>query len=240
MMARMASPINPTPFEPRLAHVAAAVADATRARMLSLLLAGTWASAGDLARAASVTPATASGHLQRLLDAQLVVCEARGRHRYYRLADEDVAHALEALALVAERHSHDAAWAAHPTRQRLRHARRCYGHLAGQLGVAWSQQLRQREWLAPGPGGWVLSEAGHQGLQALGLDTRAWPAPSPRQRWAFACMDWSEREDHLAGLLPRAFLAHCLQHDWLRPVPGERALTLTPTGQQQIGGLLGG
>lgn len=245
MAATMATPRTPcpthptpTPYEPRLAHVAAAVADATRARMLSFLMSGAWATAGELARAASVTPATASGHLQRLLDASLVVCEPRGRHRYYRLADDTVAHALEALALVAERHSHDATWAASPTRQRLRHARRCYGHLAGQMGVAWAGQLWQRGWLVTGPGGWVLSDAGHQGFQALGLPTATWPSPSPHQRWAFACMDWSERQDHLAGLLPRTFLTHALQEAWLRPIPGERALALTPLGQQRVGHLL--
>ena len=127
----MTSP-SPAPFEPRLASVAAVIADATRARMLSYLLAGDYASAGELARAASVTPATASGHLGKLMAAELLVCEQRGRHRYYKLADDEVAHALEAVALIAERRTHAATWA-NPTRQRLRFARCCYGHLAGFL-----------------------------------------------------------------------------------------------------------
>ena len=119
-------------YELRLASVAAVIADATRARMLSYLLAGDYYSAGELARAASVLPATASGHLGKLMAAELLVCEQRGRHRYYKLADDEVAHALEALALMAERRTHTAAWA-NPTRQRLRFARCCYGHLAGLL-----------------------------------------------------------------------------------------------------------
>ena len=85
--------------EPRIARVAAMIADPARSLMLAYLLSGELASAGELAAAASVKPATASGHLAKLLEADLVVCEARGRHRYYRLADPDVAHALEALAL---------------------------------------------------------------------------------------------------------------------------------------------
>ena len=133
------APTHPT-YEPRLASVAAVIADATRARMLSYLLAGDYASAGELARAASVTPATASGHLGKLMDAELLVCEQRGRHRYYKLADDEVAHALEALALMAERRTHTAAWA-NPTRQRLRFARCCYGHLAGQLGLEMFSQI---------------------------------------------------------------------------------------------------
>jgi DNA-binding transcriptional ArsR family regulator len=95
-----------TPHEPRLARVAAIVADLARSRMLGHLLSGEYASAGELAKTASTSPATASGHLGKPLDARFVVCEARGRHRYSRLADAEVAHALEALTLVAERDTH--------------------------------------------------------------------------------------------------------------------------------------
>ena len=129
------------PHEPRLARVAAIVADPARSRMLAYLLSGEYASASELAKVASVAPATASGHLGKLLDARFVVCEPRGRHRYYRLADAEVAHALEALALVAERDMHDRAWV-HPERKRLRLARCCYGHLAGQLAVTVFEALQ--------------------------------------------------------------------------------------------------
>ena len=67
--------------------------------MLCYLLAGVYASAGELALAASVTPATASGHLGKLMAAELPVCEQRGRHRYYKLADDEVAHSLEVTPL---------------------------------------------------------------------------------------------------------------------------------------------
>jgi DNA-binding transcriptional ArsR family regulator len=98
--------------EPRLARVAAMVADPARSRMLAYLLTGEYASAGELAKAASVTPATASGPLAQLQHESFVTCEPRGRHRYYRLADAEVAHALEA-ALVADeiyRHCAERGW----------------------------------------------------------------------------------------------------------------------------------
>lgn len=243
------------PHEPRLARVAALLADASRARMLAYLLAGDWASAGELAAAASVTAGTASGHLAQLLDAGLLVCEPRGRHRYYRLADAEVAQALQALALVAERDSHVRRWAS-PARQRLRQARCCYGHLAGELGVALLQGLLAAGWLqAPadphdGPGSageagalaasaetWSLTAAGQAGLQALGLPATLWTQPG-RARLAYPCLDWSERRDHLAGRLARALLDHALAQDWLRRVPGERALSLTPAGRRHLVPLL--
>ncbi len=205
------------------------VADPARSRMLCLLLSGEYASAGELAACASVTPATASGHLARLLDARFVVCERRGRHRYYRLADAEVAHALEALALVAERDTHDRAWR-HPARLRLREARCCYGHLAGRLAVRLHDRLLQAGGLAPAAGGYTLTPAGRAWLQALDLEP---PAPGRSRRYAFACLDWSERRDHLAGELADAIYAHCTTRGWLRRGSG-REVQLTPAGRQRL------
>lgn len=230
--------ITPT-IEPKLASLAAVVADATRARMLSYLLGGEYASAGELARAASVSAATASTHLSKLLDAELLVCEPRGRHRYYRLADDEVAHALEALALLAERRSHNADWAS-PMRQRLRYARTCYGHLAGQLGVEMFSQLLAKEWLEPIGDGYLLTVRGKAGLEALGLnmDGLSQVKPDLGARVAYRCLDWSERRDHMAGTLPKALLTHCIEQGWLRRMEGARALCLTPLGHQHLGCLL--
>lgn len=236
--------ISPTPAEPRLARVAAQVADASRSRMLAYLLDGEHASAGELARAAGIGAATASAHLAQLLDAGFLVCEPRGRHRYYRLADGEIAQALSALALVAERGSHVRSWAS-PERQRLRHARCCWGHLAGELGVQLLQSMLAQGWLVEvpeevaGEGGWRVAAEGERGLQALGLAPEAWQGPS-RSRLAYGCLDWSERRDHLAGRLARALLQHFTERGWLRRREGERALTVTPTGRRQLAGLLPG
>ena len=221
------------PQEPRFVRVAALVADASRARMLAYLLGGELASAGELARAAQVAPATASGHLAQLLDAGLLACEPRGRHRYYRLADAEVAQALEALALVAERDSHARDWAS-PARQRLRHARCCYGHLAGRLGVALLHNQLQRGWLLPAGDGYAVSTAGAAALDAIGLDGAAWQRLGAGRALGYGCLDWSERRDHLAGRLAAACLRHGLERGWWRRHGSERSLALTPTGQQAL------
>jgi DNA-binding transcriptional ArsR family regulator len=217
---------HPPAHEPRIARVAAAMGDPARSRMLAYLMSGAYASAGELARAASVSAATASGHLTRLMDVGLLLCESRGRHRYYRLAGPEVAHALEALALVAERDSHAQQWAA-PARQRLRAGRCCYGHLAGQLGVQLYERLHAVQALEPAAEGLRLTEAGRAWLRSLGLEP---PAPSKR-RYAYACLDWSERRDHLAGQLADALLQHFMAQGWLRRGEG-RAVELTPPGVQ--------
>lgn len=228
--------LNPTQ-EPRVATVAALVADASRARMLCHLLGGEYASAGELARAATVSASTASAHLGRLLDAGLLACEQRGRHRYYRIADADVAHALEALAMVAERGTHTRNWSS-PARARLRFARCCYGHMAGRFGVAVLQSMLKQRWLdSADEGGFSLTKAGAEGLTALGMDGAIWlrRTAAGGRGVAYGCLDWSERRDHLAGKLASAMLAHFVANGWLRRMPGDRALELTPTGSRACG-----
>jgi len=206
------------------------VADPARSQMLAHLLSGQHASAGELARAAGVSPASASGHLAQLLAERFVACEPRGRHRYYRLYDADVAHALEALALVAERGTHDEAWA-RPERAAMREARCCYGHLAGRLGVRLADTLAAACCLASSAEGHTLTEAGTAWLRGLGMEP---PAPTGRRRYCYPCMDWSERRDHLAGQLPDALLEHCLERGWLRRAASSRALEITPAGRRSL------
>ncbi|MFT3953236.1 MAG: helix-turn-helix transcriptional regulator [Piscinibacter sp.] len=215
--------------EPRLARAAAMVADTARSRMLGHLLSGDFATAGELAAVASVTAATASGHLGQLLEAGFVVCEPRGRHRYYRLAGAEVAHALEALALVAEAGAREAAWS-RPERARLREARCCYGHVAGRLGVRLFETLLAQQGLRAEAGGYALTDAGRAWFAGLGFSA---PPPTAKRRYAYACMDWSERRDHLAGQLADEWLRHCVERGWLRRGEG-RALQLTPGGRRQL------
>jgi len=224
------------PHEPRLARVAAMIADPARSRMLAYLLTGEYASAGELARAAGVSPSTASEHLAKLEDSGLVACEPRGRHRYFRLADGEVAHALQALAVLAERGAHASAWA-HPQRARLREARCCYGHAAGRLGVALLDALKQQGRTAQGEDGLELTPAGVAWLAGLGFVAEP---PVRRTRYAYGCLDWSERRDHLAGSLGRQLLAHFVDQGWLRKGSGgDRALTPTPTGRRRLWPYLG-
>lgn len=237
--ADMRTPTNPA-HEPRLASIAAAIADATRSRMLAFLLDGQYASATELARAAGVQASTASAHLAKLVQSGLVAVEPRGRHRYFRLADAEVAHALQALALVAERGSHDRAWA-HAERLRLREARCCYGHLAGRLGVALLDRLRRIDGLRDDEhgDGLRLTDRGREWLGSVGFEA-AEPARGAA-REAYPCLDWSERRDHLAGPLARQLLEHFIARGWLRRCSragatggGHRVLELTPTGRQHL------
>ncbi len=219
--------------EPRFSRIAAIIADPTRARMLAALLGGEYRSAGELARLASITPQAASTQLAQLVDNGLVAMRQQGRHKYFALADADVAHALEALSMVAERDNVSARWNK-PAYQPLKCARRCYGHMAGELGVAQFEMLLRRQYLAPTEQGLQLTDAGRTWAGQLGLEL---PKKSTA-RFAYPCMDWSERKDHLAGSLAKALLELYVAKNWLRSPKESRALELTQQGRQDLMPLL--
>lgn len=218
--------------EPRFAKVAAMIGDPTRARMLSALMGGQYLAAGELAAAAGVSAQTASTHITKLLDAELVVLRVQGRHRYVRLADAEIAHVLEALSLVAERGASARKWEQGAYKP-LKAARTCYSHLAGELGVALFEGLMARGTLVPVDGQFALSEAGRAEMEGLGIVPPTVSATSSR-RFAYACLDWSERRDHLAGSFAVALLEHALESGWLTRRKASRALTLTPAGAQAL------
>jgi DNA-binding transcriptional ArsR family regulator len=224
---------NPSPVQPRFVRVAAAIADPTRARMLGTLLDGASLPAGEIAQIAGVSASTASGHLARLVDEGLVAVQIQGRHRYYRVSDGDVAHALEALSLVAERSSVPDKWQREPYRS-LKFARSCYRHLAGELGVRVLQTLVSNGRLVAGADGYELTRAGHAWLEEIGIER----APASGARYAFACLDWSERRHHLAGRLATSLLDHFVARRWLARSTHSRALRLTPQGKSTLLALL--
>src|SRR2546425_902948 len=128
---------------PGIARIAALIGDHARAEVLTALMGGQALTATELAEVAGVTKQTISSHLAKLVDARLIAAERQGRHRYFRLADRDVATLLEHLMGVAYR-TGAVRLRASPREPALRKARVCYDHLAGDLGVLVYDSLEQR------------------------------------------------------------------------------------------------
>src|SRR5579884_2922230 len=114
-----------------------------RAPLLLALMAGRPLSASELAARARISPSLASSHLSKLLDGGLIAVTRHGRERHYRLADPHVADVLEAMLTLAP--DRRASSLREATRgQQIRHARTCYDHLAGTLGVALTDALQKQ------------------------------------------------------------------------------------------------
>src|ERR1700751_3255513 len=131
---------------PSIAGIASLLGERARADILTALMWGPPLTATELAAEAGITKQTASAHLGKLLDARLVAVESQGRHRYFRLADRDVAQLMESLMGVAYR-AGAVRIRSSPREAALRKARVCYDHLAGDLGVLVFDSLDRRRWL---------------------------------------------------------------------------------------------
>jgi len=216
---------------PQIAGVAALIGDPARANMLTALLHGQALTATELALEAGVTKQTASAHLGKLTAANLISAQAQGRHRYYRLADGDVARVLESLMGVACR-TKALRTRSGPKEPALRHARVCYDHLAGDLGVGLFDALVERRWLALREGELDLTKRGRAELSAFGLDFDA--LETGARPLCRACLDWSVRRNHLAGAVGAALLTEIQARGWARRRSGTRIMEFSRGGESQL------
>lgn len=215
---------------PDIARIAALIGDPARANILTALMTGKALTATELACEAGVTPQTASAHLSRLSDGQLVRATRQGRHRYFRLASADVATTLEALMGLAAGTGHLRSRPG-PRDAALRHARVCYNHLAGDRGVQMHRWLMSRGMLAPGQDDDAppaLTRAGREWAADFGVALA--PLEKGRAPLCRNCLDWSERRHHLGGKLGRALLSRMERLGWIARAPSGRALRLGPDG----------
>jgi DNA-binding transcriptional ArsR family regulator len=213
--------------DPNIASVAALIGEPARAAMLTALLGRRPLVASELARCAGISPQTGSAHLAQLVAGGLLSVTPNGRHRYYRLAGPHVAEVLEALAALAP------AAPIHSLRQfdearAIRFARTCYDHLAGVVGVALTEQMLERGILLHAEHTYRVGDEGVAWLKREGLD--AHQILHGRRAQARACLDWSERRDHLAGAFGAAVTEWLFQRGWIACVANNRAVRLTEAG----------
>ena len=220
-----------TAQEPDVAGIARLFADPARARMLRVLMDGTRRPAGELAYAANVSAQSASGHLARLVDGGLIVPEAQGRHRYFRIASADVAHAIESLASLSMGIAPRTPRPALPSRAlppQFLYSRTCYDHLAGEWAVRILDGMLKARWLLPEGRDFAVSKSGAQRLLTLDIDVAA--IQRSRRVLARGCVDLTQRRPHLGGALGAALLDAYLARGWVMRSRQSRTVTITPRG----------
>jgi DNA-binding transcriptional ArsR family regulator len=209
---------------PHLAMLGSIVGDPSRASMLGALMGGMALTAQELAREAGVTPSTASSHLAMLVDRGMLTVLQQGRHRYYRIADSDIAELLEGMMAFRAPGRRPG-----PTDPALRRARTSYDHVAGELGVRLFASLIDHGHLVLRGDGIALSPSGETLLRDLGCVVARDAKPACR-----SCLDWSERRSHLGGTLGAAVLDHVVARRWAALEPKSRIVRFSPSGEQKM------
>ncbi|WP_440974568.1 ArsR/SmtB family transcription factor [Pseudomonas koreensis] len=214
-----------------VSQVAAAIAEPARTKILCSLMDGHARTSTELATIAEVSASTASAHLSKLKDLALVRLHVQGRHRYYSLADQRVAQALEALMVIGQNAA--PTFKSH-TPDRLQFARTCYDHMAGTLAVLLHDRLREAGWLVETDEQvYRLSDSGEALFEGLGIEVQN--LNTLRRKFACPCLDWSMRRPHLGGSLGAALLQTALKRKWVTQDLDSRALGVTALGRREIG-----
>jgi DNA-binding transcriptional ArsR family regulator len=212
------------PIQSGFSRITEALSDPAREAIVSVLSDGKAMPAGELASLAGISPQSASAHLQKLVDANVLSVWPQGRFRYYGIADEDVADLIESLVNLATKVS-----AERKRRlpcEELRQSRTCYCHLAGQLGVLLREALVRRRFIAVSGRSGCVTKRGLAWCEAEGIDFK--PNGSSHFR---LCNDWTERVPHLSGPFPKAILKRLTDARYVAPREVPRALRLTSKGR---------
>ncbi len=220
-----------------MVEVAALVGDTARATILAALMGGQALTASELAALARISKSTASGHLSKLAGARLLAVTQKRRNRYYRIASPLVAHMLESIKAVAALETPARYQPRSAEADALRFARTCYDHLAGRLGVAIADALVAKKFVVLSEEGGELTKSGARFLATFGAQLHEKPAG--RRIFCRACLDWSERRYHVAGLVGAEIWRRCLELGWVARQRGTRAVKLTPAGKRGLRETLG-
>jgi DNA-binding transcriptional ArsR family regulator len=216
---------------PNIATIAALIGDPTRAEVLTALLAGQALTATELAGRTDVTKQTMSAHLGKLVGAGLCRVEAQGRHRYYRLADDDVAELVEALMGVAFR-AGAVRLVTGPSEPALRMARVCYDHLAGTAGVEACDAMVEAGILLNRQGSLVPGPLAESFFSSIGANYTS--LQKGRRTLCRSCLDWSERRSHLAGALGASLYQQIISNGWAKRVQGSRTVLFERHGRHAL------
>jgi DNA-binding transcriptional ArsR family regulator len=216
--------------EASLEQFAKIIGDATRIRMLQLLMEGRALTAKELAYGARVEPATATQHLRRLQEGGLLSVKAQGRHKYFKLASTQVAELMELLLVLAPAQGPRSVGPR--IEEPLRRGRMCYDHLAGELGIGITEALVRQGILRKEADAFALTKRGGAWFGDLGIDVET--ARALRRKFASCCLDWSERRDHLGGALGAALAERLVDLGWIARKRNSRAVAVTEAGQRKL------
>ncbi|GAF65158.1 putative transcriptional regulator [Bacillus sp. TS-2] len=217
---------------PDISSAAKLIADPSRAVILQSLMSVDGLPASELAHKAGISVQTASSHLSKLIEGNLLTVERHGRHKYYRLANSKVAEIIESLSIIAPEpkvHSFNS----YNTVHKLKKARSCYDHLAGLLGVSITEAFINNRYLEDHPNEkeYKVTEAGVLFFNGWGIDVEH--LRTLNRYFAKKCLDWSERKYHLAGSLGNEVMKYMIKALWIEK-KSNREISITELGIKKL------
>lgn len=216
---------------PNIAKVASLVSESSRAAILTTLLDDRFHTASELAYQAGIKQQTASFHLAKLAELNMVTIENQGRHRYYRLANSEIAQILESLLALSPPVEINSLKQSTEMKA-LKNARTCYDHLAGKLGVELTKGLLHKGYLKECDKEFIVTENGKQFFSDFQINIEQ--IKRKKRKFSLKCIDWSERHYHLGGALGNAILERLLELNWIKRHPKSRAIIVTQNGVKEI------
>ncbi|WP_262708964.1 ArsR/SmtB family transcription factor [Tenacibaculum caenipelagi] len=205
--------------------------DKSRSIILWNLLDGRAYTATELAASANISLQSASNHLKKMTSANLLTVEKQGRHRYFKLANNEVAQVIESMASLISVDK-DYKKIKSPQLNDFTYARTCYDHLAGKLGVKLTTSLLDNEIIKISGKDYKVTESGQEWFQKIGVDIHT--IQQKKRSFAHQCLDWSERKHHIAGALGASLLQLMIEKDWIRKKANSREVFITSAGKIEL------
>ncbi|MEK4424816.1 ArsR/SmtB family transcription factor [Solibacillus sp. FSL K6-1523] len=213
---------------PNISALAALLTEKSRAAILAALMDGKFHTASELAYMASIKPQTASFHLAKLEENNLVICEKNGRFRYFRLANDEVANTLEIFMSISPPPEVRSLTQSSQLK-RLENARTCYDHLAGRVGVNITNLMQEAGYIERNNKKFIVTAKGELFFRDLGVDLVG--LSKKRRSFSHACLDWSERTHHLGGALGNGLFERYIELGWIETKANSREIIITPRGK---------
>jgi len=221
--------------ENKFVDVAGLIGEPARAKMLWNLLDGRSYTASELAMAADISGNSASNHLAKLLEADLLKVERQGRHRYFSFSKPEIAYVVESLASLSGHSSNKNIKEAAATG--IKYCRSCYDHLAGHVGVKITEALEKKKAIRKHINSYLVTTSGWKLLAELDIAKNE--MINNRRPLTRQCLDWSERRPHIAGQVGAMLLNTMLEKSWFRRIRFSRELIITAKGRGEIQKLFG-
>ncbi|AKN33736.1 ArsR family transcriptional regulator [Clostridium carboxidivorans P7] len=216
--------------DPMIDDIASLIADSSRCIMLMSLLGGQ-RTAGELAKAASIKPQTATFHLSKMVNAGIIEKYVYGRYRYFKLANEDIVTLLQLLMKLSKSPKITSlSQSIHS--EALRNARLCYDHISGKLGIKLTEALLKFNYIELEKDIFYITELGYE--KFIELEIIKSRIKDIKGLSGTKCYDWSEKDYHVAGKLGYIIANGLIELCWIKKSQINRELEITEVGKVNL------